>query len=172
METAILYVALFFGFSIIGYYFETIMKKVSKKPNNTIISGPYHPFYGLGAMFMFFICGLGFSPWLQLLAIIPTLILGEYLGGLLFNKVLKLQLWDYSSKKFNLQGQICLSVSIGWAVVVALFVFLMYGLLSSWLTFSVNVWILVACLFVIFLNDVIKTAIGVARKGRAKSGPS
>jgi len=170
MDIFVLYVALFFGFSIIGYYFETIKKKVGKQPNNVIISGPYHPIYGMGAAFIFFICSLDFNPWLQLLVIVPVIILAEYLGGLFFNKFLKLQLWDYSTKKFNLQGQICLSTCIAWAVIVAVFVFLLFGLLDSWLTPTVNAGILVACLIIIFVNDVIKTSIGISRNKKAKAG--
>lgn len=38
----------------------------------------------------------------------------EFLTGVGVNMILKLNVWDYSDKVFNLFGQICLAFSIGW----------------------------------------------------------
>lgn len=38
----------------------------------------------------------------------------EFLTGLVVNKCLKLNVWDYSRHKFNLCGQICLLFSFFW----------------------------------------------------------
>ena len=164
METVLLYSAIIFGFSIVGFYYETITKKIKKMPINTIVTGPYHPIYGIGVAYAFLICSIDFNVWLQFLAIATGLILFEYLGVLFFNKLLKLELWDYSNKFLNLQGQICLSVSIVWIAFSALFSFLLFGLLTQWLVPTVNVYILVACLCIIFIHDLIKTSLKKAGK--------
>ena len=38
----------------------------------------------------------------------------EFLVGCLVNKLLKMNVWDYSKQKFNLFGQICLLYSVLW----------------------------------------------------------
>ena len=41
---------------------------------------------------------------------------GEFLTGLVVNRVLGLGVWDYSNQPHNLMGQICLPFAAGWAV--------------------------------------------------------
>jgi uncharacterized membrane protein len=38
----------------------------------------------------------------------------EFLVGCIVNKLLKMNVWDYSKQKFNLLGQICLLYSVLW----------------------------------------------------------
>jgi uncharacterized membrane protein len=40
----------------------------------------------------------------------------ELVSGLLVNRVLMLNVWDYSKRKFNFKGQICLLYSFLWAL--------------------------------------------------------
>lgn len=40
----------------------------------------------------------------------------EFSAGILLNKILKLNVWDYSSTPFNLLGQICLPYCIAWFI--------------------------------------------------------
>jgi len=42
----------------------------------------------------------------------------EFITGYIVNIRLKLNVWDYSKKRYNLYGQICLSYSLGWATLV------------------------------------------------------
>lgn len=39
----------------------------------------------------------------------------EFIFGIVFNKWLDCNIWDYSHHRFNLYGQICLSFSVIWA---------------------------------------------------------
>jgi uncharacterized membrane protein len=63
-------------------------------------------------------------PVFQKLILLPLVIvlgaitcnLYELSYGLLFNKALKLNIWDYSHKKFNIMGQIDITHTIIWAV--------------------------------------------------------
>ncbi len=52
------------------------------------------------------------------LALIGCLVITftELIFGLMFNKALHMKIWDYSTKKFNLFGQICLQNSIYWYI--------------------------------------------------------
>lgn len=40
----------------------------------------------------------------------------EFVFGCIFNYWLKMNIWDYSDKKFNLMGQICLMYSVLWGL--------------------------------------------------------
>ncbi len=40
----------------------------------------------------------------------------EFVFGLVFNILLKKQVWDYSDRPFNLLGQVCLLFSLYWAL--------------------------------------------------------
>ncbi len=40
----------------------------------------------------------------------------EFIFGIIFNIMLKKQVWDYSDKPFNLLGQVCLLFSVLWGL--------------------------------------------------------
>ena len=50
----------------------------------------------------------------------------EYIAGLIFIKGMKVKLWDYTNEKFNLQGIICLRFSVYWAILGAVYYFLIH----------------------------------------------
>ena len=56
----------------------------------------------------------GRSLWKKCLSGCMAITVIELLTGLLVNKYLKWNVWDYSERKFNLGGQICLLFSILW----------------------------------------------------------
>lgn len=50
--------------------------------------------------------------WLQVLRCIIFTLSGEFITGILVNKILHLNVWDYGRLPFNLFGQICLPFAI------------------------------------------------------------
>ncbi len=40
----------------------------------------------------------------------------EFISGIIFNKLLKLDVWDYSNNKFNIAGLICPLFSFFWCI--------------------------------------------------------
>ncbi len=42
----------------------------------------------------------------------------EYISGFILNIIFKLNIWDYSNLKFNLNGQICLTYAVLWFVLM------------------------------------------------------
>ena len=40
----------------------------------------------------------------------------ELVSGIIFNKILKLKVWDYSDRPFNIKGQICPLYSVLWGL--------------------------------------------------------
>ncbi|MBO5019406.1 MAG: hypothetical protein J6D52_01940, partial [Clostridia bacterium] len=46
----------------------------------------------------------------------------EFVFGLIFNIILKKNVWDYSDIPFNFKGQICLLYSIFWLILCLIFI--------------------------------------------------
>lgn len=105
--------------AFVGWLIETAYRSYSEKKyvNAGFLSGPFLPIYGFGAVI---ITGINMEaqklPALVSWAITlvsPTFL--EYFGSWVMEKMFKLKLWDYSNKRFNLNGRVCLKFSIIWA---------------------------------------------------------
>lgn len=46
----------------------------------------------------------------------------ELVFGIIFNIILKKNVWDYSKMPFNFKGQICLLYSVFWGILSLLFI--------------------------------------------------
>ncbi len=46
----------------------------------------------------------------------------EFIFGVIFNIILKKNVWDYSKMPFNIAGQICLLYSFFWAILSIIFI--------------------------------------------------
>ena len=110
MQTLLLYFAYFFIYSIIGWAVETlfVMLKTKKFVDRGFLIGPYCPIYGWGAILM----TLYLTQYKD--NILTVFILGvvicsvlEYLTSYFMEILFKTRWWDYSNKKFNLNGRIC-----------------------------------------------------------------
>lgn len=88
----------------------------------------------------------------------------EYLVGLILEEIYEIKYWDYSHKKFNFQGRICLSQSIMWGVLGTVFITvihpIIYKILENVPKNIVNAWtiILSFVIFVDFIFTIIKLA--------------
>lgn len=113
------WVAFFFIYSFLGWCIESTIVSVSKKKltNRGFLKGPMLPLYGSGALIMLlstlwaknnyilvYVCG----------TISATCL--EYVTGVLMEMMFNMRYWDYSDKKFNIQGYICLKSSLFWGV--------------------------------------------------------
>ncbi len=105
----------FAGYSFLGWLCESIYCSVPAKRfiNRGFLNGPFCPVYGIGALLvigllhpigkniiLIFLCG----------ALITTLL--EYITGFLLEKLFHTKWWDYSKKKIQLHGRICLQNSL------------------------------------------------------------
>lgn len=103
---------IFFIYSVIGYVAEVISCSLIEKKlvlNRGYLIGPYIPIYGFGSILM--IISLGkYKNDLVVLFVMSMLIcsLLEYFTSLIMEKIFKLRWWDYSNKKYNINGRVCL----------------------------------------------------------------
>jgi uncharacterized membrane protein len=122
-------VALFLAYSFLGWIIESSFKTIRRKQgfvNSGLLYGPVVPIYGCGAMSIMLFDdatrGLAFPVRILALTLICATL--EYAVGWFFELVFKTRLWDYSHKRFNIRGRVCLSFTIAWAGLAALFIYL------------------------------------------------
>ena len=106
---------LFFIYSFGGWVLETVIAtlKQRKFANRGLVNGPFCVIYGLTVICM--AIGLqeltGF--WLFAFAVIYATI-AEWISGHLIEKAFGERWWDYSGRRWNLDGYICLTASLVW----------------------------------------------------------
>ena len=98
-------------YSLLGWFVEVIDLYIveHKFVNRGFLIGPYCPIYGKSVLIISFLLHRYINKPI-LLFIMSMLICSiiEYLGSFILEKVFKTRWWDYSHKKFNINGRICL----------------------------------------------------------------
>lgn len=113
------YFILFMMYSFAGWLMETTWVSYCNKKivDRGFLIGPYCPIYGFGALLIIlFLDKFAFNP--VLLFIITTILCGvlEYLASWYMEKVFKARWWDYSDRKFNINGRICLRNLVAFGI--------------------------------------------------------
>lgn len=115
------YILLFFIYSVLGWLIEVVRlyinPKVHRLLNRGFLIGPYLPIYGTGVIFITFLLSKYANdiPALFFLSIITCGIL-EYLTSYVMEKLFNARWWDYSQRKFNINGRICLETLIPFGI--------------------------------------------------------
>lgn len=127
-------VILFFSYSFLGWLIETSVATIKDKRyrNRGFVSGPFCFIYGFSGVFMtIFLWELKTSPFYLFLgaAIVATVI--EWFTGKIFERINQEKWWDYSNKKWNLDGYICLQYSLLWGLLGCVAMYWLNGLLLS-----------------------------------------
>ena len=111
------WVLLFFFYCFCGWVWESCYVSVCQRHwvNRGFLRGPLLPIYGSGAIIILFatlpVAGNLMLVWLLGMLAATAL---EYVTGAVMEALFKVRYWDYSDKKCNLNGYICLSSSIAW----------------------------------------------------------
>ena len=113
------YVILFFIYACLGWIMEIIHILITQRKlvNRGFLIGPYCPIYGYGAILMTLLLS-NLVDYPILLFILGLLIcsLLEYLTSFFMEKLFHARWWDYSHKKFNINGRVCLSNMIAFGL--------------------------------------------------------
>lgn len=107
---------LFFMYSFMGYFVEVISASITNKKfslSRGFLIGPYLPVYGIGALIITLFISKYSNDYIAvfILGMVISCIV-EYFTSYILEKTFDLRWWDYSKKKFNLNGRICLSTGI------------------------------------------------------------
>ena len=168
-------IALFLIYSFIGWVMETCYCWITsgKFVNRGFLIGPVVPIYGTGGVLVYVLLNryIDMPLVLFIMSIIICSLL-EYFTSYYMEKLFKTRWWDYSNRKFNINGRVCL------------FNMICFGLLSLVIMYVVNPFLLdiihkidpmllkvvVSILMVIFLIDLgISTKIIYNFKGISKN---
>lgn len=119
------WVLFFFIYSFIGWVWECYFVSVRKRRwvNRGFMYGPMLPIYGFGALAVLIstIRVRDSIPLIFLFGMVGATLL-EYVTGAVMERLFNVKYWDYSNQKFNLNGYICLTSSLGWGLFSVLLV--------------------------------------------------
>lgn len=125
----------FWIFSLMGWIWESSFVSVkNRKPvNRGFVSGPVLTIYGCGAVSVYLLLKpVDYSfPALFFGGVVVATVL-EYVTGVLMETIFHANWWDYSNKKFNYQGKICLGSSLGWGFFTLLLFYVLHPFVN-WL---------------------------------------
>lgn len=142
----LVYLFLFLFGDILGYFLEVIFRRVfsaKKWVNPGFMKGPWLPLYGFGLTIMFtLVNAIKLIPLpfynidknippncydlIPLIIIGSSLVLLEFLAGIIFVKGFKVKLWDYSNMRGNILGIICPVFSVIWFAIGIIFYYAVY----------------------------------------------
>lgn len=145
---------------MIGWTLEVITSYVRHKKfvNRGFMLGPYCPIYGYSSIIMIFYLNNYKDNALTvfLLAIVICSIV-EYLISYIMEKMFSARWWDYSNRKFNVNGRICLTNAFFFGLLGLLLVPLFEDILSKINNNTLT--IIGIILIIIFVSDLITSLV-------------
>ena len=165
---------LFFIGSVLGWVLELLFRNLTQHPDKIVnpgfCTGPYLPIYGFGLCALYLLASLEQyslipDPFWNKVMLFAAMAVGmtliEYMAGVFCLKYLKVRLWDYSDLWGNIQGIICPLFSFFWAILGAMYYFLIHphileGL--NWLANNLAFSFFIGVFYGVFAIDVIHSA--------------
>ena len=170
---------LFFIGSMLGWVLELLFRNLTQRPEKIVnpgcCTGPYLPIYGFGLCTLYLLASLEqFSlisdPLWNKVMLFAAMAVGmtliEYVAGVFCLRFLKVRLWDYSDLWGNVQGIICPLFSFFWAVLGAMYYFLIHPYILEglrWLSNNLAFSFFIGVFYGVFFMDVIHSAKLVAK---------
>lgn len=168
---------LFFIGSILGWVLELFFRryfsdvnKEKKWINPGFCVGPYLPIYGFGLCILYLLARLKnyipistviFKDIIMILIMGISLTILEYIAGYILLKFMNLRLWDYSHQKWNINGIICLTFTIDWTLLSAIYYFLIDPYILdalNWLANNLAFSFFIGMFFGVFIIDVVHSS--------------
>ena len=169
-------------YSLIGWMIEVSYHAITlgKVVNRGFLNGPICPVYGSGVIMVLIVLYLtGFITGFEtnvdeahplLLFIIGILFatLIEFLAGFILDKLFHARWWDYSDRKFNVNGYICLEFSIIWGLAIAFVLRVIQPSFEKLVEFIPKLLgiILLIVMYLTFIADIIITVLTILKLNR------
>ena len=166
---------LFLIYSFLGWCMEMVVCYLATKKwvNRGFLIGPICPIYGWGCLLIITLLnGYRDDPLVLFVMAMVVCSLLEYFTSYLMEKLFKARWWDYTHKKYNINGRICLDNILAFGILGLIMTYLInpfvVGLISK---VSMNILNIIAIiLLVVFLVDnIISFKVINSFKGVAKS---
>ena len=151
---------LFLIYAILGWIIEVANSLIVHKKfvNRGFLMGPYCPIYGCGGVLItLFLTKYQESPIVVFVMGVFICAILEYLTSYIMEKLFKARWWDYSNKKFNINGRICLETLIPFGLLGIVVIYITNPLINyllSLLAFNVMKAISLS-LFILFVFDTL-----------------
>lgn len=160
----------FIFFSFFGYISEVIYCGVRGHKSGKALHGPYCPIYGLGGILIINVIKY-IDNNIVLVYVISTIMASatEYILSFLLELIFKQKWWDYSNRKFNINGRICLKNSLFFGVLGILIYYLYFPFKELvYSTLNINIFkvmiIIISCIMIIDAAITINEAIDIKRR--------
>ena len=148
---------LFIIYSFLGWCMEMVVCYIATKEwvNRGFLIGPICPIYGCGCLLMILLLEKYLKdPFVLFVMAMLLCSLLEYFTSYLMEKLFKARWWDYSHKKYNINGRICLDNILAFGILGLLMMYLINPFVVKMLGYvSLNiiniVTIVIAVIFVI-----------------------
>lgn len=175
MENVCTLFLLFILYSFIGWCMEVcvVFFNTKKLVNRGFLIGPLCPIYGWGSILIIILLNKYENDYIALfvMAMLLCSIL-EYFTSYVMEKLFKARWWDYSDKRFHINGRVCLDNAIAFGVlgifvlkIVNPFLLKVIGILPS-----IGLYIVSGIIFVIYLVDnIVSLKVITGFKNVAKS---
>ncbi len=147
-------------YSFLGWVCEVMYCSIPVKKfiNRGFLKGPVCPVYGFGAVFVILIMN-----WLNINEPILIFIFGgviasiiEFLADILLEYVFHTRLWNYSNRKFNIKGRVCLFNSSLFATLSLVLMEIVHPFISFLISGFSNITIIITAsiIILIFIVDI------------------
>lgn len=148
----------FLFYSFLGWSMEVLLTFFRNKKfvDRGFLLGPYCPIYGCGILLIVFLLKKYTDSILVLfiLAMVICMVL-EYLTSYFMELIFKARWWDYSDKKYNINGRICLEYAVFFGLGGTLIMYIVHPFVLGIIGKLSNIWLLTIgiTLFVLFVID-------------------
>jgi len=160
MEKFLFYFLLFLIYSMAGWLMELVVVGLKEKKliDRGFLIGPYCPIYGTGAIIMILYLN-NYKDNVITVFLLATFICTfvEYIISFIMEKLFNARWWDYSDRKFNINGRVCLTNAFLFGVLGVLLIYFINPFLTDVLLNANTKWINVISTIwlVIFVSDYI-----------------
>ncbi len=161
--------SLFMFYSILGYIVEIICCSIYNKKiilNRGFLIGPYLPIYGVSCIAMDLLL-VKYEDDLIVLAIMSMLICSiiEFVTSYILEKIFKVRWWDYSQRRFNIEGRICLFNSFLFGLGGLLLVRVINPFIKSIILGFSKTWVIIISLIImlLFITDIVISVITLSK---------
>ena len=121
------WILFFYVYCFLGWCIESawVSIRAGRFVNRGFMKGPWLPIYGCGAVTILIAGDMSDGSVIGLFvigALLATVL--EYITGEAMVRIFKVRYWDYSYKKIQLNGHICLSSTLAWGVLSIIMVYM------------------------------------------------
>jgi uncharacterized membrane protein len=127
MELVIKYILLFFIYAFIGWCIEVVAKIIDDRKfvNRGFLIGPILPIYGIGVLLILLVTKQSDNFVIVFLKAIGVCSILEYFTSWIMEVFFKTRWWDYSRRKFNINGRICINTMLPFGILGLLVVYVL-----------------------------------------------